>query len=131
MDVERPEASPEGEVLLVVDGLVAEEDDPVLDEGAVDLLERLVVERLAQVDPGDLGPDRRGEGVDGDVPVVHRSASWLNPGFHFSCVPRRQRPLSHVATRGPAAGGVVGRALLHHGPRRRATTSITRGCGGT
>ena len=72
VDVERPEAPPEGEVLLVVDGLVAEEDDPVLDEGAVDLVERLVVERLAQVDPGDLGPDRRGEGVcvdAADIPL--------------------------------------------------------------
>ena len=69
VNVERSEAPSEGEVLLVVDGLVAEEDDAVRDEGAVDLLERRVVEGLAEVHPGDLGSDRRSERIDGDVPV--------------------------------------------------------------
>ena len=51
VDVQRSEAPPEGEALLVADVLVVEEDDPVLDDqGAADLLERLV-ERAVMVDP--------------------------------------------------------------------------------
>ena len=60
MDVQFSEAPPEGEVLLVADVLVAEEDDPVLDQGAADLLERLV-ERAVMVDPETSVPAGGGE----------------------------------------------------------------------
>ena len=66
MRLEVAEAAGEREVLLGGDVLVAEEDDLVLEQRAMDLVERLVVERLGQVDASDLGADRRAERLDGE-----------------------------------------------------------------
>ncbi len=50
-------AEPAAEIHQVVraDVLIAEDDQLVLDQGVLDRPERLVRERLAQVDAGDLG----------------------------------------------------------------------------
>ena len=54
-----PEPPPEREVLCVIDGLIAEEDDAVHQKGSPDLGVRPVVERFTKVDAGDFRADSR------------------------------------------------------------------------
>ena len=53
--IELAEAAAEGDVLLARDLLVAEQQDAALEEGAVDLVELGVAERLGEIDALDLG----------------------------------------------------------------------------
>lgn len=80
MDVERAPALAEGDVLVGREGLVAEEDDVVLEEGLVDVVELRVGERLRQVHAFDLGAEMGREGLDGDgleaCCVGHDQPSW-------------------------------------------------------
>ena len=85
MDVKLAEAPSERQVLLVVDGLVAKEDDSVLQQAPADLGVRLVFQRLAQVDAGNLGADGRCEPFNRNSPVRHEFPSGLRPaGPSFS-----------------------------------------------
>jgi hypothetical protein len=72
MEVQFSEAAAEIEVLVLADVLVAEEDHQVLRQRAVDLLERLVAQRLREIDTGDLRADDRRQLVDGDRLVSDR-----------------------------------------------------------
>ena len=72
MDVQLAEAATEVEVLLVADVLVAEEDHQVLRQRAMDFLERLVAERLREIDAADLRADDRRQLVDRDRVVRRR-----------------------------------------------------------
>src|SRR5207249_601428 len=58
---ELSEASPERDLRLVVDVLVAEEEHPVLQERLTDVGDRRVVERRGEVDAVDLGADPAGD----------------------------------------------------------------------
>jgi hypothetical protein len=53
--VELAEAAAEGDVLLARDLLVAEQQDAALEEGAMDLVELGIAERLGEIDTLDLG----------------------------------------------------------------------------
>ena len=53
MDVELSEATAEGLVLLGRQVLIPEEDDAVVDQTIVDVLERLIVQRLREINPAD------------------------------------------------------------------------------
>ena len=53
-----PNRCANGEVLLVAERLVAEEEDEVVAERGAERRDRVVVERLAEVDARDLGADR-------------------------------------------------------------------------
>jgi hypothetical protein len=66
------------EILLLLwsEVLVAEEDHTVLDERAVDVLERLLVERTGEVDTVDLGTNMRGELLHPDRRVGHARPPW-------------------------------------------------------
>jgi len=68
--VERAEPPGEGGVLVLVDELVAEEDDLVLEDGGLDLVARGVGDLVSQVHPADLGADGGLEWADGDRVVV-------------------------------------------------------------
>jgi hypothetical protein len=59
--VELAEAAAEGDVLLARDLLVAKQQDAFLEEGAVDLVELGVAERLGEIDAGDLGAEGVGK----------------------------------------------------------------------
>ena len=78
MDVQGAEAPSKGEMVFVADGLVTEEDDAVVQQGAPDRAERVVVERRAQIDAGDLGSDGRGQRLHPDALVRH-GAPPLSP----------------------------------------------------
>src|SRR5262245_11638767 len=71
MEVQLAEAPPERLVLLDREVLVPEEDDAIVDEGAVDLLERHLVERMREIEAGDLGADMRSQLPHLDVPAAH------------------------------------------------------------
>ena len=68
------DATGEGEELLGLEELVAEEHDEVLEPGPADLGHRLVGEVGREVDAGDLGAERAGDRqhLDGAVGVVGR-----------------------------------------------------------
>ena len=77
VDVQLAEQPAEGEVLVGRDVLVAEEDDEVLGERAVDLVQLAVRQRLGEIDAGDLRADDRRQLVDGDRLVGRdASATW-------------------------------------------------------
>ena len=59
--VELAEPAAEGDVLLARDLLVAKQQDAALEEGAVDLVELGVAERLGEIDALDLGAERVGK----------------------------------------------------------------------
>ena len=61
--IEFAEAAAEGDVLLARDLLVAEQQDAALEEGAVDLVEFGVAERLGEIDALDLGAERVGSSL--------------------------------------------------------------------
>src|SRR5499427_6421964 len=61
VDVELAEAPAEGLVLLGGEVLIAEEDDPVVDQAVVDLLEGRLGQRLREVDAADHGAHMRRE----------------------------------------------------------------------
>ena len=120
MDVEFAEAPPECEMPLVVDGLVAEENDAVRQQGSADLGVRLVFERLAKIDVEDFGSDRRGERFNRNSPVRHRMSPELravarhrlnringyvvNFGNSAKCAPSDWIRLSSRRRRGPTLG---------------------------
>jgi len=59
MHVQLAEQPAEREMLLRRDVLVAEEDDEVFGERAVDFVERAVRQRLSEIDAADLRADDR------------------------------------------------------------------------
>ena len=59
--VEFAEAAAEGDVLLARDLLVAEQQDALVEEGAMDLVELGVAERLGEVDVRNLGTEGMGK----------------------------------------------------------------------
>jgi energy-converting hydrogenase Eha subunit G len=63
MDVQLAELAAEGQVLILRQMLVAEEDHQVLGQRAVDLV-HLAVADLAQIDAADLAADDRRQLVD-------------------------------------------------------------------
>jgi hypothetical protein len=71
VNVKPAETPAEFFLLVEIDVLIAEENDEMLGQGVVDFLELLVAEWLAQVDALDLGPDDRGQWLDGDGLVGH------------------------------------------------------------
>src|SRR5262249_56909534 len=72
---EPAEEAAEGEMLLRSQRLVAEEEDEMLDEGAPDLCGRRIRRRGRQIDPGNLGAERAGDGPHGERLIVHGHAS--------------------------------------------------------
>jgi hypothetical protein len=80
-----PEPLDEGDLAVVVQRLVPEEDHFVLEQGTADLGDGRVTERPGRVDPTDLGADVPGEPGHGHL--AHRSH-----GFQHHITPfRRQR----------------------------------------
>jgi hypothetical protein len=63
--VELAEAAAEGDVLLARDLLVAEQQGAALEEGAVDLVELGIAERLAEIDALDLGAQGMAQRTEG------------------------------------------------------------------
>ena len=63
--VEFAEAAAEGDVLLARDVLLAEQQDAALQEGAVDLVELGVAERLGKVDALDFGAQGMAQRTEG------------------------------------------------------------------
>src|SRR5215470_7899378 len=78
MDVKLAEASAEGLVLIGREVLIAEEDDPVVDQGVVDLLEGGVVQGRGQIDAVDHGAHVRRELLYADRCWRHGSLLWLD-----------------------------------------------------
>ena len=78
MEVELPEPAAKIEVLLVGQVLVAEEDDEVLGQRAMDLV-HLAVRRRAQVDAADLAADNRRQFVDADRLIGRVFRGVLDP----------------------------------------------------
>jgi hypothetical protein len=66
VDVQLAEQPAEGHVLVGRDVLVAEEDDGILGERAMQLVLLAVRQRLGEIDAGDLRADDRRQLVDGD-----------------------------------------------------------------
>jgi hypothetical protein len=66
---ERPEPAREGEVLLRRQALVVEEQHQAVVEGALDLREGCIVERLGEVHALDVGAQRAGHRPDLDAGV--------------------------------------------------------------
>mmetsp|Transcript_5852 Transcript_5852/g.22971 ORF Transcript_5852/g.22971 Transcript_5852/m.22971 type:complete len:729 (-) Transcript_5852:815-3001(-) len=66
MDLQRPEAAAEVDLLLRRDALVAEHQHMVVEMGAVNTAEVVVGQRLAEVQPQHLGGEAAGEGADRD-----------------------------------------------------------------
>ena len=58
------EALGQRQQLLRRELLIAEEDHDVLEQGGAQLLDRVVVERLGEIDAEDLGAERAGERAD-------------------------------------------------------------------
>ena len=71
VDVDRPKALGHRNVLLRREVLVAEEHDAVFAERAADLAERLVADRLPEIDAADLRTDIGRRRHDLDVLIVH------------------------------------------------------------
>ena len=63
--VELAEAAAKGDVLLARDLLVAEQQDAALEEGAMDLVELGVAERLGKIDALDLGAQGMAQRTEG------------------------------------------------------------------
>src|SRR5262252_1625640 len=101
MDVELAEAPAEGLVLIGSEVLIAEEDDPVVDEGVVDPLEGSVVQGRGQIDAVDHGAHVRCELLYADRGWRHGSLLWL----------------AAILWRWPA---LFNRALIGRCPRARA-----------
>ena len=59
--VELAEAAAEGDVLLARDLLVAEQQDALVEEGAVDLVELGVAQRLGEINACNLGAEGMGK----------------------------------------------------------------------
>ncbi|MNO53560.1 hypothetical protein D3C76_440090 [compost metagenome] len=76
MDVQVPEAVGQRPLRSWRDGLVAQEQHLVFEQGAVDLLELPLGQGLGQIDPGDLGADMGAQGADGQF-VGHCLAPCL------------------------------------------------------
>jgi hypothetical protein len=72
VDVQFAEQAAKAEVLIFRQMLVAEEDDEVLGERAVELVEGAVAERPRQVDSANLGANDRGQLVDRDRVIRRR-----------------------------------------------------------
>jgi hypothetical protein len=72
MGVQFSEQTAEGEMLVLRQMLVAEENDEVLGERAVELVEGAVAEWPRQVDAADLGADDRRQLLDGNRVVRRR-----------------------------------------------------------
>ena len=66
VDMEISEIPAERQVLFLRQRLVAEENDAVLGQGAVDLVHLMVRQRRRQVRTANFRPDDRGQFVDGD-----------------------------------------------------------------
>src|SRR5262250_1346739 len=77
MDVELAEAPAESLVLIGSEVLIAEEDDPVVDEGVVDPLEGRFVQGRGQIDAVDHGAHVRRELLYADRCWRHGSLLWL------------------------------------------------------
>jgi hypothetical protein len=75
MCLQRAEAAGEGDVLLGREVLLAEEDHLVLEQRAVNLIERLVIDRLRQRNAAELGANSRTERLGRDAAIRHRSLS--------------------------------------------------------
>jgi hypothetical protein len=71
VDLQHPEARGEGLVLLGREVLISEEDHSVGEPRPVDLRERRVLERVAQVDARDLCAEGPRGGMDSDVAIRH------------------------------------------------------------
>jgi hypothetical protein len=65
-------ASGEGEKPLGREVLVAKEDHQMVEPGAPDRRDRAVVEILAKIDAGDLGPERPGNRTDFKRTIGHQ-----------------------------------------------------------
>ena len=61
-----PKTFRECHLICWTDGLSAEEYDQVVVESLLDLIENIVIERLCQVDAGDLGAERARHRSDAD-----------------------------------------------------------------
>ena len=90
MDLEIPERATEGDVTLPVEApLVSEEHDLPLEERGADRGNRVGGQVLGEVDPADLGPDRRRHRCDrqGHVPIVTVRAATVPGGRVLEYVP--------------------------------------------
>ena len=79
VDVQLAEFAAEIEMLLLAEVLVAEENDQILGQRAVDLV-HLPVARRAQIDAADLAADDRGQLVDGDRFIGRVVGCVFDPG---------------------------------------------------
>ena len=86
--VELAEAAAEGDVLLARDLLVAEQQDAVLEERAVDLVELGVAERLGEIDALDLGAEGVAQRTEGK-----RHGDLLNHDAYHGLSKQNLKPL--------------------------------------
>jgi hypothetical protein len=89
MRVEFPEVAGEGELLVAVDLLVAEEQHLVFEEQGVELVAGRLVEWLAEVDAVDFGADGRAVATDGQTTRCLRAIESL--GGHGDSLLRLKR----------------------------------------
>jgi hypothetical protein len=90
-------------VALGIEGLVAEEDDAVVEQRLADVTDSAIVEILADVDAVNLGADAAGDRPDLDLAVAHEFSSacrlfWLTLRRAASRLQQVQR-LGRVAGR--------------------------------
>ena len=64
--LELAEIAAEPLLVVLAEGLPGDHDDGVLEQRALDLAEGFGIERAAQIDALDPGPDRLGKRADGD-----------------------------------------------------------------
>ena len=131
MDVELAEQPPEREVLLGRDLLVAEEDDQVLDQRAVNLFQLLGRERPRQIDADELGADQWSELLDRER-AIRRGLGWVrsrrgpflkasSPYGQFSSLHRSRRQEAHSIAGAGAAGASL---ALRFKPRHADTDAL-------
>lgn len=65
MDLQRPEAAAEGHLLARRDALVAKHQHVMVEMGAVQFGEVVIVERIGCIEADHFGAERRVEGPDG------------------------------------------------------------------
>src|SRR5262249_55889099 len=122
----------EGDLLLGRDGLLAEEDDEVLEPGGLDLLERRIVQ-VGEVDAADLGTQRPGEGLYFDAtigahgPLLHpdeRELCKMTAGRSMWSPGRARRGRDRA---GPAL--IIKSTARRNLPLRYSAASMTAGSG--
>ena len=126
MNLEIAEAATEGDVPLAVEVvLVAEEDDLPLQERPPDLGDRVVRQGTGEIDPADLGADRRGQGFDLHTPKRVTAPGSGGSKYRDRWAGRRAAHVGDIPN--PVLDGVTARTPLRTAVSRMALLALGLG----